>query len=123
MDGILLGRNSVELYNPKVIRSTMGGVFHLPIAVGLDLPLTISRARGMGYRTYVTDLNGDVHFDRVQYPTRSLVIFGNEAWGVSDQLKTLADVHVSIRRYGAAESLNVSVACGVVLSAIHRLFD
>jgi len=121
--GILLGRNSVELYNPKVVRSTMGGVFHLPIVVGIDLLSTFSRAKGMGYRTYVTDLGGETHFDRVHYQTRSLVVFGNEAWGVSDKLKELADVRVSIRRYGAAESLNVSVACGVVLSAVHRLFE
>ncbi len=120
--GILLGRNSVELYNPKVVRSTMGGVFHLPIAVGVDLLLTISRARDMGFRIYVTDAKGETHFDRVQYQNRSLIVFGNEAWGVSDQVKALADVRLSIRGYGAAESLNVSVACGVVLSAVHRLF-
>jgi TrmH family RNA methyltransferase len=123
VNGVLLGRNSVDLYNPKVVRSTMGGVFHLPIAVGVDLLSTISRAKGMGYRAYVTDLKGETHFDLVKYPARSVVIFGNEAWGVSDQLMDLADVHVSIRRYGAAESLNVSVACGVVLSAVHRLFE
>ena len=121
--GILLGRNSVELYNPKVVRSTMGGVFHLPIAVGVDLLSTISKAKGMGYRIYVTDLKGESHFDRVRYQARSLIVFGNEAWGVSDQLKELADDRVSVRRYGAAESLNVSVACGVVLSAVHRLYD
>jgi len=121
--GILLGRNSVELYNPKVVRSTMGGVFHLPIAVNVDLLSTISKAKGMGYRIYVTDLKGETHFDRVRYQARSLIVFGNEAWGVSDQLKELADDRVSVRRYGAAESLNVSVACGVVLSAVHRLYE
>ena len=52
---------------------------------------------------------------------RSIIVFGNEAWGVSDQLLQLADTRVTIRRYGPAESLNVGVACGVVLSAIHRL--
>jgi RNA methyltransferase, TrmH family len=123
VNAILLGAHSVELFNPKVVRSTMGGVFHLPIAVDVDLLPTISRARSMGYRTYVTDLKGEHHFDRVQYHHRSLIVFGNEAWGVSDQVKELADVRLSIRRYGAAESLNVSVACGVVLSAVHRLLD
>lgn len=123
VNGILLGVNSVELYNPKVVRSTMGGLFHLPIAVDVDLLSTISGARASGYRIYVTDLKGEAHFDRLQYPGRTLIVFGNEAWGVSDQLKDLADVRVSIRRYGAAESLNVSVACGVVLSAVHRLYQ
>jgi TrmH family RNA methyltransferase len=123
VDGILLGRNSVELYNPKVLRATMGGVFHLPIAGGVDLLSASSGAKNLGYTVYVADLGGETHFDRVRYSSKSLIIFGNEAWGVSDQLKQLADVRVSIRRYGAGESLNVGVACGVILSSLHRLYD
>ncbi len=123
VNGILLGRDSVELYNPKVLRSTMGGVFHLPIADGVDMPSAISKAKELGYKVYVTDSDGETHFDRVTYETKSLIVFGNEAWGVSDQVKQLADVRLGIRRYGAGESLNVSVACGVVLSTLHRLYD
>ena len=121
VNGILLGRNSVELYNPKVLRATMGGIFHLPIVSGVDLLSTISQAKGLGYRIYVTDPKGETHFDRVKCENKSLIVFGNEAWGVSDQLKSLADVRITIRRYGAGESLNVGVACGVVLSTLHRL--
>ena len=123
VDGVLLGGNSVELFNPKVVRATMGGVFHLPIVQNVDLLSTISRAKTMGYRIYVTDVHGEGHFDRVQYDHKSLIVFGNEAWGVCDQLKQLADVKVLIRRYGAADSLNVSVACGVILSALHKIYD
>ena len=123
VDGLLLGVNSVELYNPKVLRATMGGVFHLPIAEGVDLPLTISNAKELGYKVYVTDLEAETHFDKVTFDNKSLIVFGNEAWGVSDQVKELADVKLMIRRYGAAESLNVGVACGVVLSSLHRLIN
>jgi TrmH family RNA methyltransferase len=123
VDGILLGRNSVELYNPKVLRATMGGIFHLPIVEGVDLLLAVSNAKDLGYEIYVADQEGETHFDRVKYSTKSLLVFGNEAWGVSDQLKGLANARICIRRYGAGESLNVGVACGVVLSALHRLYD
>jgi TrmH family RNA methyltransferase len=123
VNGVLLGRNSVELYNPKVVRATMGGVFHLPIAEDVDLPSFATRARAAGYTVFVTDAEGETHFDRVSFPAKSLIVFGNEAWGIRDQLKSLADYRVMIRRYGAAESLNVSVACGVVLSALHKLYD
>jgi TrmH family RNA methyltransferase len=123
VNGILIGRNSVELYNSKVLRATMGGLFHLPIADGVDLLSTISKAKSLGYKIYVTDMHGETHFDHVTYENKSLVVFGNEAWGVSDQVKQLADVRLVIRRYGAGESLNVAVACGVVLSALHRLYD
>jgi RNA methyltransferase, TrmH family len=123
VSGILLGRNAVELYNPKVVRATMGGLFHMPIADDVDLPSALTYARTLGYRVYVTDLQGETHFDKINYDQKSLIVFGNEAWGVSDQLKDLADMRVMIRRYGSAESLNVSVACGVILSRIHKLFE
>ena len=123
VQGILIGRNSVELYNPKVLRASMGGVFHLPIAEGVDLLSTISKAKTLGYKVYVTDVDSETHFDKIKYENKSLIVFGNEAWGVSDQLKQLADMRLGIRRYGLAESLNVGVACGVVLSALHRLYS
>jgi TrmH family RNA methyltransferase len=123
VDGVLLGRNSVELYNPKVLRATMGGVFHLPVVEDVDLLATISHAKTLGYKVYVADQRGETHFDRVKYTTKSLIVFGNEAWGVSDQLKQIGDTLISIRRYGSVESLNVGVACGIVLSAVHRLYD
>lgn len=123
VQGILLGRTSVELHNPKVVRATMGGLFHLPIVEDVDLLSAISNARQTGYQVYVTDAFGETHFDRVRFANKSIIVFGNEAWGVSDQLKRLADVRVAIRRYGAAESLNVGVACGIVLSSLHRLMD
>lgn len=121
VSGMILGRNSVELLNPKVVRGSMGSVFHLPIAVDADLLSVLSRAKESGFTVYVTDVHGETHFDHVQYADRSIVVFGNEAWGVSDQIVQLADSRVAIRRYGSAESLNVGVACGVVLSAAHRL--
>lgn len=123
VNGVLLGRTCVELYNPKVLRATMGGVFHLPIAVSVDLPAALSRAKGSGYSIYVTDVEGGTHFDRAPSANKSVIVFGNEAWGVSDPIKGLADVRLMIRRYGSAESLNVGVACGIILSAMHRLDD
>jgi TrmH family RNA methyltransferase len=123
VDGILMGLNCVDVYNPKVVRATMGGLFHLPIVEGVDLLSTLSKAKSDGYKVYVTDVKGEVHFDRVRYDGKCILVFGNEAWGVSDQVKQLADIRLTIRRYGAAESLNVGVACGVVLSTLHRLYD
>jgi RNA methyltransferase, TrmH family len=123
VDAILHGNNCVELYNPKVVRGSMGGIFHLPIAEEIDLLPALSNARSLGYTTYVTDPKGETHFDRLHYERKSVIVFGNEAWGVSEQTRQLADMRVAIRRYGAAESLNVGVACGVILSSLHRLTD
>ncbi len=121
MDGLLIGENSVDVYNPKVVRATMGGLFHIPVAQGVDLPVACTRAKELGYTVYATDPEGAAHFDRVAYASKSVVVFGNEAWGISDGVKAAADTRVAIRKYGFAESLNVGVACGIVLSAIRKL--
>ena len=118
--GILLGRTSVDLYNPKVVRATMGGIFHVPVVTGLDLPLSALQAKEQGYTVYVTDPSADLFDADVRFPERSLIIFGNEAHGVSEDLSRAADARIAIRRYGAAESLNVGVACGILLSAHRR---
>jgi TrmH family RNA methyltransferase len=121
MDGLLIGENSVDVYNPKVVRATMGGLFHLPDVQHVDLPVAFTRAKELGYTIYAADQNGTAHFDLVPYASKSLVVFGNEAWGISDAVRDVADVRVAIRRYGAAESLNVGVACGILLSAMRKL--
>lgn len=123
VDGVLLGSNSVDLYNPKVVRATMGGMFHLPVVDDADLLPVLTHAKSKGYALCVTDPAGETHHDRVTFAGRTLIVFGNEARGVSDQVRDLADVRVAIRRYGAGESLNVAVACGIVLSQLHRLLD
>jgi TrmH family RNA methyltransferase len=99
----------------------MGGLFHLPVAQDVDLPVACTRAKELGYTIYATEPAGTAHFDRIPYASKSIVVFGNEAWGISDAVRASADMRVSIRRYGSAESLNVGVACGIVLSAMRKL--
>ena len=123
VQAVLLGRQSVDLYNPKVVRSTMGSIFHLPIVQDLDLLAALSHARELGYTIYGADTEGETHFDKVRFAQRSVIVLGNEAWGLSDAVRKLTDVRVAIRRYGSAESLNVGVACGILLSGLHRKMD
>jgi RNA methyltransferase, TrmH family len=118
VNGMVIGEGSVELYNPKVLRSTMGGVFHLPIVEGVNLLSVVNRLKNSGYTIYVTDAAGEAYAEDTQFADRAFVIMGNEARGASLSLKHVADRRVAIRRYGLAESLNVGVACGVLLSAI-----
>ncbi len=120
---VLVGRQSVDLYTPKVVRSTMGSLFHLPVVSDVDLLAALSHARELGYTIYGADADGEAHFDRVRFAQRSILVLGNEAWGLSDPVRTITDVRVAIRRYGSAESLNVGVACGILLSGVHRLLD
>ncbi len=118
VDGILLSSGCVDLYNPKVVRGTMGSIFHIPVAEGVELEKAIPFVRESGYTVVVTDAAGP---DVIASADRkTLVVFGNEAHGVSVAVRGLADETAAIPRFGRAESLNVSIACGVVLSELRR---
>lgn len=123
IQGVLVGQQSVDIFNPKVVRSTMGSLFHLPVVPEVDLLAALSHARDAGYTIYGADTAGETHYDRMHFARKAVLVLGNEAWGLSDPVKALTDVRVAIRRYGAAESLNVGVACGILLSGLHRLIE
>ena len=118
--GVLLGKGSVDPYNPKAVRATMGGIFRVPLATGLDLADAAADAKREGYTVYVAEAGADLDESDVEWADRSLIALGSEAHGVSDDLARAADARVAVRRYGAAESLNVGVACGILLAAHRR---
>ncbi|MGB2957835.1 MAG: RNA methyltransferase [Bacteroidota bacterium] len=120
VDGLLLGRSTVDLTNPKVVRGTMGGIFRVPIAEEVDLQSTLQEAERLGYSLYLSDPEGALDAGRVVFERKVFVVFGNEAHGFSEGINSLAGRRLRIPRYGKAESLNVGVACGVVLSAIRQ---
>lgn len=121
-DGVVLAGSSVDPYNDKTVRSTVGSLFHLPLVTGVDALATIRAAREAGYRVLAADgagetdlfAAGDLLAGRVAW------LFGNEARGLPDELALAADARVSIPIYGRAESLNLSTAAAVCLYASAR---
>jgi len=116
VDGIILGEGCADLYNPKVVRGTMGSVFHLPVAEGVNLEKSLPLARDAGYRVLATDAASHDQLPADQ--RKSILVFGNEAHGISKVVRALCDRSIAIPRYGRAESLNVSIACGVLLAQL-----
>jgi len=117
-DAVILTGRSVDLYNPKVVRSTTGSIFHLPVAVEATLEDVLSRAREAGLQTLAADIKGD---DLLDVRTAGLLgtptawVFGNEARGLPDELLGAVDRAVSLPIYGQAESLNLATAASVCL--------
>lgn len=111
---VVLGRGTVDLYNPKTIRSTMGSMYHLPI-VEADLEELLPRARERGVQLVTTSLQaqGSCYDTDLRQPT--WLILGNEAKGVSPEVAAQSDVKVIIPMQGKAESLNVAMAATVLL--------
>lgn len=117
-DGVILTGRSVDLYNPKVVRSTTGSLFHLPVAVGLELPDVLLLAREAGVSVIAADIKGESLLDVRQTgalaePTAWL--FGNEARGLTDENLARAERAVSVPIFGAAESMNLATAASVCL--------
>lgn len=117
-DAIVLTGRTVDPYNPKVVRSTTGSLFHLPISVGGDLADVIGRAHGSGMQVLAADVKGDDLLAAraegvLDKPTAWL--FGNEARGLDDDALRLADRALKLPIFGQAESLNLATAASVCL--------
>ncbi|PSL39067.1 TrmH family RNA methyltransferase [Labedella gwakjiensis] len=117
-DAVVLTGRSVDLYNPKVVRSTTGSIFHLPVSVDADLSDVVGRARSSGMRVLAADVKGesllDVRRDGVLGDPTAWV-FGNEARGLEDEMLGLADRAVTVPIFGHAESMNLATAASVCL--------
>lgn len=117
-DAVVFTGRAVDLYNPKVVRSSTGSIFHLPVAVGAELEDVLRRAREAGLTILAADVKGEdllaARRDGVlARPTAWL--FGNEARGLPDDQLALADRVVTVPIYGHAESMNLATAAAVCL--------
>jgi TrmH family RNA methyltransferase len=115
--GVVMSSDSVDLFNPKVVRASVGSIFHLPISVGQELAETITAAREAGMQILAADANGVSLYGGVDLAKPTLWVFGNEAWGIPAEVLELVDAVVSIPIYGQAESLNLATASAVCLYA------
>ncbi len=119
VEGIFISRDSVELYNPKVVRGTMGSLFHLAIFYPVILTELIQKLRGR-IRILGAVAKGGIPCQEFDFSEPLCLLIGGEAFGLSDGLLKLADEKISIPQYGSAESLNASVAAGILLYEIAR---
>jgi TrmH family RNA methyltransferase len=120
IDGVILSLDTVELYNPKVIRSTMGSIFHLPIFHEVDLEKTIPQLKRQNFKIYGTDVKEGKDLDKLEYSGKICLLIGNEAEGLNKNLLDLSDEIIRIPIFGRAESLNASVAGGILLYEITK---
>lgn len=118
VDALFIGNNSVELYNPKVVRSTMGSLFHLPVIEEPDLINFLEKCRTEKFTIYSTELSNSNDIRQIAFAKKSVIIIGSESHGISKDISAFADSRIFIPQFGKAESLNAAIACGVVLSHI-----
>jgi TrmH family RNA methyltransferase len=115
-DAVILTGRTVDPYNPKVVRATTGSLFHLPIAVGVELESAVERAHGAGMRVVAADVAGTDFLDsRALLAEPTAWLFGNEARGLEEGALAQADLTLRLPIYGRAESLNLATAASVCL--------
>lgn len=114
ISGIILSSDCADIYNPKVIRSTMGSIFRVPFAISENLPLDIDKLKKDGITTYAAHLNGEV-YNRGVFTKDCALLIGNEARGLSDAVAEKADRRIKIPMEGKVESLNAAVATAILM--------
>jgi TrmH family RNA methyltransferase len=121
---VVLTGSSVDPYNGKAVRASVGSLFHLPLAVGASTAEVVAAVQAAGVQVLAADGAGELDLDDaaddglLAAPTAWL--FGNEAWGLPDDVAALADHRVRIPIHGRAESLNLATAAAVCLYASAR---
>lgn len=121
---IVFAGSSVDPYNDKAVRASVGSIFHVPIVTGITVTDAIRAFRHKGFRVLAADGDGAASLDAIVgdglLTSRTAWIFGNEAWGVPPEERAMADAAVAVPIYGRAESFNVATAAAICLYATAR---
>lgn len=116
-DAVLVSESSVDVYAPKVVRSTAGSIFHLPVVTGLAIGEALTTLRSHGIRLLAADGAGERLLQEVSLEGPHAWVMGNEAWGLEPEIRRACDEVVRVPIYGRAESLNLAMAATVCLYA------
>ena len=114
MSGVILSKGCVDLFNPKVVRSTMGALFRVPFFVCENIISQIKGLKEQGFSFFAAHLQGEEDFTRVSYGGKLGILVGNESNGLSREMSELADMKVKIPMEGELESLNSAESAAFV---------
>ena len=112
---IIINKTTVDPYSPKVIRSTMGAIYRTNIIEVEDLKATLKEMQSNGFQIITTDLKATQSIYDINYNNKTVVVIGNEANGVSQEILQTADKKVIIPMLGKTESLNASIAASIMI--------
>ena len=121
VDSVILGENCVDMYNPKVVRSTMGAIYRMPFAYVENVREAIHIMKESGIETYAATLSDTAKaYDEYDYHPATAFIIGNEGNGLTEEAISRSGAQVYIPMHGEAESLNASMAAGILMYEAFR---
>ena len=113
--GVIMNQTTVDLFNPKTIRSTMGSIYRVPFFITKDLAGTISSLKEQQVNVYAAHLKGTLSYDEPDYKKKTAFLIGNEGNGLSDEIADLADTYIKIPMQGQVESLNAAISASLLM--------
>lgn len=118
--GVIMSRQTVDIFNPKTIRATMGSIFRVPFLYVDSLEETIVRLHQNGIHTYAAHLAGKKYYDSFSFCQGTAFLIGNEGNGLSAGTADMAEEYLKIPMEGRVESLNAAVAASLLMYEAHR---
>ena len=119
IDTIILSQNTVDLYNPKVIRATQGMIFNMNI-ITRDLVPFVQELKDNNYKIYSTNVVNGKEIKSLEKDTKYVIIMGSEGSGVKEELQRMSDANIYIKMNSLCESLNVGVATSIILYELNK---
>ena len=120
VNAVFLSKESVDIYNPKTIRSTMGSIYRMPVVYVEDLLSLLETFKGKGIKSYAAHLAGKNSYDKEDYKCGTAILIGNEGNGLRDEVSNAADIWVQIPMQGKVESLNAAIAASILMFEVYR---
>ena len=114
VNGILMSGGTADVYNPKVVRSTMGAIFRMPFLYVDSIPETMGQLRKKGICTYAAHLQGKKSYDEMDYTKPCAFLIGNEGNGLSREAAEAADTYILIPMLGKVESMNAGTSAAIL---------
>ncbi len=112
--GVIITKGSVDIYNDKTLRATMGSIFKIPIIIDEDL-IVLRSLKAKGFKLVVSSLDTNNNFYDVNLKEKIIIAVGNEGNGISEEIFSLQDIKIKIPMPGDAESLNVGIAAAIMM--------
>jgi len=113
--GVIASKDTVDIYNPKTVRATMGSIYRIPVLYVDDLTEIIQKLKEHQITTYAAHLKGDKEYDDFDYSKGTAFLIGNEGRGLKEATAECADQYLKIPMEGKVESLNASIAAALLI--------
>lgn len=114
ISGVIMSSHTVDMFNPKTIRATMGSIYRVPFVYVEDLQETLGRMKKSEIKTYAAHLKGQKDYDKESYQGATAFLIGNEGNGLSKEIADMAECYIKIPMLGEVESLNAAIAASLL---------